>query len=117
MGHLLNELFEAVGEETLVQPTFVLEHPVEISPLAKPHRWGAALGWGTCWVLWFQTSHHVEPQTLRTRQAVQQPVPTPYRPRCAAGKGGVLAPRNPLCACVPHSACLCVLCLAGASPA
>ncbi len=38
VGHLLNELFEAVGEATLVQPTFVLEHPVEISPLAKPHR-------------------------------------------------------------------------------
>jgi lysyl-tRNA synthetase class 2 len=38
LGHLLNELFEAVGESTLVQPTFVLEHPTEISPLAKPHR-------------------------------------------------------------------------------
>ncbi|EFJ46418.1 hypothetical protein VOLCADRAFT_62618, partial [Volvox carteri f. nagariensis] len=38
LGHLLNEMFEAVGEAGLVQPTFVLEHPVEISPLAKPHR-------------------------------------------------------------------------------
>mmetsp|Transcript_31159 Transcript_31159/g.69280 ORF Transcript_31159/g.69280 Transcript_31159/m.69280 type:complete len:592 (+) Transcript_31159:24-1799(+) len=38
VGHLLNELFEAVGEATLTQPTFVMEHPVEISPLAKPHR-------------------------------------------------------------------------------
>lgn len=37
-GHVLNELFEAVGEAALVQPTFVLEHPVSISPLAKPHR-------------------------------------------------------------------------------
>ena len=38
VGHVLNEMFEAVGEATLVQPTFVLEHPTEISPLAKPHR-------------------------------------------------------------------------------
>lgn len=38
VGHILNEMFEAVGEATLVQPTFVLEHPTEISPLAKPHR-------------------------------------------------------------------------------
>lgn len=38
MGHLVNELFEAVVEPTLMQPTFVMDHPVEISPLAKPHR-------------------------------------------------------------------------------
>lgn len=38
MGLILNEMFEAVGEAGLVQPTFVLEHPVEVSPLAKPHR-------------------------------------------------------------------------------
>jgi hypothetical protein len=38
VGVLLNELFEATAEADLMQPTFVCEHPVEISPLAKPHR-------------------------------------------------------------------------------
>lgn len=38
VGHVLNEVFEAVVEKTLIQPTFVTEHPIEISPLAKPHR-------------------------------------------------------------------------------
>ena len=34
-GKLISEIFEAVAEEKLVQPTFVTEHPLEISPLAK----------------------------------------------------------------------------------
>ncbi|KAG7577095.1 Aminoacyl-tRNA synthetase class II [Arabidopsis thaliana x Arabidopsis arenosa] len=43
LGHLLNEVFEVFVEPKLVQPTFVLDYPVEISPLAKPHRSNAAL--------------------------------------------------------------------------
>ncbi|SFS95190.1 lysine--tRNA ligase [Paenibacillus sp. 453mf] len=34
-GHILNAFFEEFVEETLIQPTLVYGHPVEISPLAK----------------------------------------------------------------------------------
>lgn len=34
-GHVLNAFFEKFCEEDLVQPTFVYQHPVDISPLAK----------------------------------------------------------------------------------
>ncbi|WP_040977614.1 lysine--tRNA ligase [Oceanobacillus jeddahense] len=37
-GHIVNEFFEQKVEETLVQPTFVFGHPVEISPLAKKNK-------------------------------------------------------------------------------
>ncbi|MCI8468894.1 MAG: lysine--tRNA ligase, partial [Eggerthellaceae bacterium] len=36
-GKLIAEIFEAVAEEKLVQPTFVIDHPLEVSPLAKKH--------------------------------------------------------------------------------
>ena len=34
-GHIVNAFFEKYVEETIVDPTFVYGHPVEISPLAK----------------------------------------------------------------------------------
>ncbi|MDO4850600.1 MAG: lysine--tRNA ligase [Actinomycetota bacterium] len=34
-GKLINELYDELVEETLIQPTFVCEHPLETSPLAK----------------------------------------------------------------------------------
>lgn len=37
-GEMLMELFELTVEEHLWQPTFVMDHPVEISPLTKIHR-------------------------------------------------------------------------------
>ena len=35
LGHIINLFFEKYVEETLIQPTFVYGHPIEISPLAK----------------------------------------------------------------------------------
>ncbi|RMC40111.1 lysine--tRNA ligase [Lactobacillus sp. ESL0233] len=35
VGHIINAFFEKYCEETIVDPTFVYGHPVEISPLAK----------------------------------------------------------------------------------
>ena len=34
-GHLLMDLFETKVEEQLIQPTFITEHPVAVSPFAK----------------------------------------------------------------------------------
>ena len=34
-GDILNLFFEAFVEEHLIQPTFIMDHPIEISPLTK----------------------------------------------------------------------------------
>ncbi|HYC51980.1 MAG TPA: amino acid--tRNA ligase-related protein, partial [Gemmatimonadaceae bacterium] len=42
-GKLLDEIFQALVERRLHEPTFVVDYPVELSPLAKPKRGNPAL--------------------------------------------------------------------------
>lgn len=37
-GKILDEMFSVLVEPELIQPTFVMDHPQELSPLAKSHR-------------------------------------------------------------------------------
>ncbi len=37
-GEIVLELFEKLAEHTLIEPTFVRDYPVDVRPLARPHR-------------------------------------------------------------------------------
>ncbi len=37
-GKLIDEIFGATSEHTYIQPTFIIDYPVEMSPLTKKHR-------------------------------------------------------------------------------
>ena len=37
-GEMVLEAFELKAEEHLIQPTFIIDHPIEVSPLTKTHR-------------------------------------------------------------------------------
>lgn len=42
-GKLIDEIFEITLQDKLIQPTFLIEYPIETSPLAKKHRTKAGL--------------------------------------------------------------------------
>ena len=37
-GKLIDEIFSATSESKYIQPTFIIDYPVEMSPLTKKHR-------------------------------------------------------------------------------
>jgi lysyl-tRNA synthetase class 2 len=43
VGTIIDEIFSAKVEPHLIQPTFITDYPLEMSPLAKRHRSEAGL--------------------------------------------------------------------------
>ena len=43
-GKLIDEIFSENAEDNFVQPTFIMDYPVEMSPLTKKHRSKPGLG-------------------------------------------------------------------------
>ncbi len=43
IGTMIDEIFSALVEPSLIQPTFITDYPIEMSPLAKKHRSKAGL--------------------------------------------------------------------------
>ncbi len=76
-GEMLMELFEHVAEPHLIQPTFVMDHPVEISPLTKIHRLDARLverfePFAACMEIGNSYSELNDPEEQRARLEDQQ---------------------------------------------
>ena len=38
VGHIMNEFYEQLCQDDLIQPTFVYEYPIEVSPLTKKEK-------------------------------------------------------------------------------
>jgi lysyl-tRNA synthetase class 2 len=76
-GEMLMELFELTVEEHLWQPTFVMDHPVEISPLTKKHRVHKGLverfePFAACMEIGNSYSELNDPEDQRTRLEEQE---------------------------------------------
>ena len=81
---LLDELFQAHVERTLHDPTFVIDYPLELSPLAKPKRGAPELterfelfAGGRRLATAFR-EHHAPPDQPRPLETAAHPPPPPH---------------------------------------
>jgi lysyl-tRNA synthetase, class II len=76
-GEIVLELYEKLVEHTLIQPTFVRDYPVEVRPLARPHRtdprlaeaWDLVIGGIEVAVAYSELADPVEQRRRLTEQA------------------------------------------------